>query len=706
VLERGSGKPLSGVEVYVLDLDRALLTDEDGRFEAALSPGGYALTIAAKEHHPYEALERLASGDTLEMTYYVETRRGGRYRTVVWGSEGKSMVGRTTLEDAEIHEVPGTMGDPIRVIMLLPGVTSSVTGFGYPVVRGVLPGDTRYEVDGIQVPMLYHLIVGNSVVNPRFTTGLTFQPGGYSVKHGGFPGALIMADVDPAERKRTSYADVSLIHGSLYHAEPIGEGGEVVAAARYGTLGLIIEALASNTVFRYWDYQTRGALALGSNDRLELVVFGAGNAVGDKPPGEKESVLTLGFHRAAARWRHRFTRGWAQSALEAGYEIFLAPPDDAEPPADGSASEDSGLGRSTYRYEAWRNDASYTVADDVELHLGAEGSLQQFRVGLSDLTVPKRGITLGAYLEGSWTPGPWTVVPGVRIDDYRYGLHPGARERSVDPRLSIGFEASDKVTLKAAAGIYHGPPRVTLVDGPLVIGPVPGLMGIGLEYGLSRSRQLAVAIETKLPARLELSLQGYYSALHTAVDFSLMSEDLSSEGTDDPLFGTDGRSYGMELMLRRRPGDGVFGWLTYSVTRSERDIAGIGTLPFVFDQRHVVNAVLSWEVGRHWTLGTTFHANSGRPYTPQSLGPCPDGSGLSCALDGAPLSKRLPWFWRIDARVQKRELFDTWYFDFYIDVINLTFNQETIGYELDERGAPRAVKVPIFVPMVGIRGEI
>ena len=75
------------------------------------------------------------------------------------------MVGRTTLEEAERYEVPGTLGDPMRVVMLMPGVATSVTGLGYPIVRGALPGDTRYEVDEacgtvrpVRVPFLVPMI--------------------------------------------------------------------------------------------------------------------------------------------------------------------------------------------------------------------------------------------------------------------------------------------------------------------------------------------------------------------------------------------------------------------------------------------------------------------------------------------------------------------------------------------------------------------
>lgn len=111
----------------------------------------------------------------------------------------------------------------------------------------------------------------------------------------------------------------------------------------------------------------------------------------------------------------------------------------------------------------------------------------------------------------------------------------------------------------------------------------------------------------------------------------------------------------------------------------------------------MVNAVASWEVGRHWTLGAAYHFHTGRPYTPEIL----DESDASFG-HGPPFSERLPSFWKLDVRIQKREVYENWYFDFYIDVLNVTLNQETIGYEVDF-GGRRAQKSLFFVPMLGLR---
>ena len=51
-------------------------------------------------------------------------------------------------------------------------------------------------------------------------------------------------------------------------------------------------------------------------------------------------------------------------------------------------------------------------------------------------------------------------------------------------------------------------------------------------------------------------------------------------------------------------------------------------------------------------------------------------------------------------------MYDTWYFDFYLDIMNVTFNREAVGYELTSDGRIEADRVLIFVPMLGLRAQL
>ncbi len=711
VYERGKGRVLSNVEVYVLDLDRVFLTDEQGRVTIDAPPGAYAITIRPPSFYPFEATERIESGETIEVKYYVRRHRRARYTTIVWGTEGRAEVARTSLADDEIRSIPGTMGDPIRVALLLPGSSTSVSGLGYPIVRGALPGDNLYEIDGIPVPMLYHLIFGTAVIHPRFVDEITFQPGGYSAEHGRFPGGRIGATTTKVEDPMW-VADLSLVETSLMRSQPLGDSSSLVVAARYGTLGYIVEGLASNVVFRYWDYQTRLAHRFGNGGKLTLTAIGVGDVAGesDEDTGE-EDVLRVGFHKADLRYRQAFGDAWAQGGVQVGYEYFSPPEDDG----DDSAPDATLPSVRPYL------EAGASLGKHLELTGGADLLYQDFGLDIPEDDIftisPDTGVTLGAYAAAEVELGDWVINPSARVDHYRYEADAGdARETSFDPRLAISYAITKQTKAKASVGKYSGPSRFSFVEPPIVFGPVPALEGPGLYRGLNRTIQVQAGVESRLPLDLELAVTGFYHDSFAPVDFSLIDKELlpqddacdgGSSGSFTRPFDIDGRSYGAELMLRRRLGTGFFGWVSYALSRSERDIGGqVGTIPFDFDQTHVLNTVLSWEVGRNWTLGTVFHYNTGRPYTPLIPQRCGDEYGYYVGRRGAANSARLPNYWRVDFRVQKREVFETWYFDFYVDLFNATFQWETVGYDVnDSTGELEPQEVPLFVPMIGIRGQ-
>ena len=67
----------------------------------------------------------------------------------------------------EVRQVPGAFGDAFRVMEALPGVTPLVSGLPFFFVRGAPPGNNGYYIDGIRVPLLYHVGAGPERHPPR-----------------------------------------------------------------------------------------------------------------------------------------------------------------------------------------------------------------------------------------------------------------------------------------------------------------------------------------------------------------------------------------------------------------------------------------------------------------------------------------------------------------------------------------------------------
>jgi hypothetical protein len=189
----------------------------------------------------------------------------------------------------------------------------------------------------------------------------------------------------------------------------------------------------------------------------------------------------------------------------------------------------------------------------------------------------------------------------------------------------------------------------------------------------------------------------------TEYDFRIFDEN-------DPLgirqASRKGRSYGLELIARRRLGQRLFGWVTYTLGRAERIYQYAGWRPADFDQTQIINTVVSYALGRSWTVSGTFHYNSGRPAWPERVQTTAQGQNTAQYPEDRNLD-RLPDFWRIDARIEKREAFDTWYLDFYIDWFNISLRRETTDYTYGLSGdgtiVRRSQTALLTIPTFGLR---
>jgi hypothetical protein len=114
-----------------------------------------------------------------------------------------------------------------------------------------------------------------------------------------------------------------------------------------------------------------------------------------------------------------------------------------------------------------------------------------------------------------------------------------------------------------------------------------------------------------------------------------------------------GRSYGVQLLVRQYPWHGFFGWVAYTISRSERrDTPGAGWRLFDYDQPQVLTIVGSKELGA-WSVGARFRYATGLPRTPV-LGAFYDTKDdVYQPIFGAQNSVRLPPFWQVDLRVDR-----------------------------------------------------
>jgi TonB family protein len=752
VREKGNRKPLSGA-VLVSDAvpDAPVETDAEGRFEARWPWVGQRVRVTSPGHLAGSFIENLHPGEALEVVYGLEPLVINPYETVVRGDRERTEVSRVTLREAELREVPGTMGDPFRVVMLLPGVGSMVSGVAYPVVRGSQPSSTGYYLDGIRVPILFHLFLGPAVLHPDFIDTIDFYPGTPPPKYGRLMGGAIDGRLSHPRDDRvhgSAYAD--LINAGVFVEYPFqSTGTNVSIAGRYSYTPWII-SLAANAfqsppreghkndklVLDFWDYQARVEQDVGEG-KLRLFAFGSSDTFGTKAQDKfgSTALQTILFHRVDLRDRRPLAGGELETGVTWGLDrlstVGRSATDNTEFRIDqGTVAVRVGYDRRLSGQLALRGGADVD-RKSAEVKASSDNPLDDSDVSEVQFDTPAAvGFFAGAWGELLWEPSQkWTLVPGLRVDNYH--LSGGINHAALEPRLTARYRLREDVTLKAGAGLFHQAPT-TLISLPVVD-------IAGLDQGLQEALQFSAGAEWKAPRSFELGVDFYVNPLLRTVELTPFADETLTSGGggshEDTLsnLASHGLAYGMEVLIRRPLGGNWFGWLSYSLQRSTRytrflryDDHGeaIGTdsknLPFVFDQTHIVNLVVSYKFANNFTLGGVLHFNTGRPEA-GALGTQTQREGTRVNPDQelvaawVPVDRdqvdRLPAFFRFDVRLAKAWAYETFTLEAYLDMLNVTISKEVVGYSYGSQGPPgvpltkKAIGIPVVLPILGLKGR-
>ena len=147
----------------------------------------------------------------------------------------------------------------------------------------------------------------------------------------------------------------------------------------------------------------------------------------------------------------------------------------------------------------------------------------------------------------------------------------------------------------------------------------------------------------------ETSAEVYYRIVDQLFDYKDFAELLDNPQLETELLNGEGRSYGLELSVRKKTGI-VYGSFNYTLSRSERIIDGINNgeyYPSNFDKPHDLSLTLNYQPNRRNTLTINFVYGSGRPTTPP-VGNYVTSNGLVVPVYAQRNAARIPDYHRLD----------------------------------------------------------
>ena len=617
---------------------------------------------------------------------------------------------RITLTGAELSTVPGTFGEPLRVVATLPGVVRSPFGLGFFLVRGANFQNTGFFVDGFPIPILYHFGAGPAVLSSRLVSRLRFYPGGYPATLGRYSAGVVALETGIPDDVRSFRfeAEVDLLRASALAVVPF-ERGSVAIAFRRSYYDLLVPLFVPGLQVAYTDYQIRGEYRIDDHLTVSLFAFGSddlldqsGALMGGATSDGSNTRVNYNFQRAIARidWR-------------LGPDSFIRLSGAIGRNGTSFGSRTAGQAQQQFDIESFelglRLDASVPVQPWLRANFGIDAAANAFGIGI---TAPSP-TGLGEYTRPVFDPiliqinarvarstpaiygeavldlAPVEISLGTRLELLRWGT---LTDVAPDPRGVIRWRIVPELTVKAATGLFTQPP---VAFQTIAQGGNPNL-------GPQRSWQTSAGVEADLPFDIDLEVNGFYSHMFDIARFSQQIVPGADGQPRREFFRADqeGRAYGLEVLLRRPVEEGFYGWISYTLSRSERLNPGGDWRPFGFDQTHVLNLAASYAFDG-WRLGATFQLATGRP-TLSPTAPVYDSDENGYDATFVDRGDRLPIYHQLNLRIDRDFDVDFATGTVYLDVLNVYYGQNSEGvvYQYD---FARSVPIP-GLPILGTLG--
>jgi outer membrane receptor protein involved in Fe transport len=590
-------------------------------------------------------------------------------------------------------------------------VARSAFGFGQPIIRGSGEGDTRFFLDGIQVPRLFHFGIV-STYNSEALESVDLYPGGFGARYGGALGGIIeIIGKKPKTDRLHGYVDGNLFNASFMVEGPISKKLSFLATSRRSYVADMIDFAVTNilgytmpftVVPYYWDYIARFdydpaknhhcyLTFFGSKDRADIIfneVRGGSSQVDENTNQMKQDVK---FHMGILGWTWDINK---RMKNDLRYALCY---DDRGTSVFGIFKT-----KATTWAQYLRDQFSWSVSDAIKWNVGLDGVFIPYDI---NLTIPGASGKieydtahynlgpLGAYMFAEWKPtSRLELIPGIRFDYYpeldvkgsvapeffNYGAFKndrGVRKGEPSARLSAKYKLDPTKKIKAAFGTYNETPQ-------------PQGQAIDTVWGnpklhVSKASQWVIGYEWKLTDLISADVQAYYNRQWDLARTPSKNEisDAASRGNALPKFFDDGkaRMEGLEIMLKHDQSKRFFGWLCYSLSRSERwDFDENRWAIYSSDQTHHVQLIGSMRFKGLQELGMRFQFVTGDPTTP-ILGPDYfDATNRRYVPEEGPVnSARVEPFISLDLRYEKKFTYKMWQLTAYLDITHV---ENLFGY--------------------------
>lgn len=660
IVDAATRQPVAGASVLVEGTSIAAVTGSGGGFRIDdLEAGVYSVRVRQFGYAEFVQTDVLVvrgKATLINEIGLVSLPLGLEAITVT--AVSASSVSQHVVQREELRRTPGTMGDVLRALGSLPGVSVSDGEFSAMSVRGGGVDDNLILVDNIPFDKINHFEGGSNEQETQggrfsvFTGGLveraTFHGGGFGAEHG---------------RKGASVLDLTIREGNPESPTISGSYDLLGLELNYDGPSYLLENTSLLVNYRNFDLkralevageQHFGDPAMGdvimkttthvnARNRLSVLgIYSTDQLIRDPRhllQGEdlvENAIFNIDETRwlLGASWRsltrsnsvlHNTLYYRANDRFRSIGHVSADATGGQLPPslADLTVRENVGIQNQREVEIGWKSQFDQAVGTAGTFRIG----LEVYRTELDYDYTQAGADTLYRFTGADLLRHPgqkYLVVPAEAVDhrfdgaalnaaaytSYELGLgrflvtpgvryaHSGlSRQSTLAPRLQVRYQWTPHTVLNFATGTYHQTPVNRHVTSGAANRTLRDEKSVHYILGMNRY----------LRDDLRLTLEGYYKKLDDLiVPAATVGSALTNDGT--------GWTSGLDVMLLKRLSDRHYGQVSYSFALSRRnDHDGQGEYASSFNQPHSFGAIFGYQLSREWFVSGRWKYAAGRP---------------------------------------------------------------------------------------------
>jgi TonB-dependent receptor-like protein len=710
VKEKGTGVAIA--EATVVLIDKSTTSDDvthaqtndfgKAKFNLTLKPA----KIKALAPGYQTQIQNIKSAATNITVYLLPNEIQGE-AVVVVADRIVEKGSKISLTAQELTDSAGSLGDPLKALGGLPGITPVGEGSSEVYMRGSDGNDNIIWVNRAPVGYLYHFGGFQSTIHPALVEDINIFLGGFPVEYGNALGGVIDVKLRAPNNTRTEYQiDVSTISASFLMQGPVDNSNDAFfVSGRRSYIDAIISPEKFNEnvndkeeedpdqitlVPRFYDFQSlyRHQLKKGY---IDTYLFAAGDELAMDIIGSAKSDPQLSgqlngkaeFQTLGMTWQHNINHKLNQIMTLALYhdkdQTRLGQDENGKPFYINT--ESTSL--------FWQPELMYKQSSKNNINFGLSASYEKSPVDLNitrppnendisfDFTTQEKLKLKKTIIARSFDPyiklrTQWSNKFNSSIGLYysNISVTGGYTEQELSPRLNTEYQLTDKTLLTASWGKFIQTPDASQI---IKVFGNPALE-------VTESEHRIIGVQHKLSDLYSFKTEIYQKPMKNLVislDDNSPPDNYANKGT--------GEAYGIDIFFKRESRDRKFGWISLSLSDSERtnEVTQVNR-KFSGDQPIRITAVwgqplnLNWD----WSIKAEFH--SGTPYTEITGRFQEDPNNANSrwiAEYGDHNAQRTPDYFKLDMRFSRRFVFNESKVKLYFDIQNITNTKNIIEYD-------------------------